>query len=195
MSAKPMTRIVLTGSLCTVLIGLLVVSLLALPTAAQADQAQYFYDELGRLTTVIDGSGNIAVYNYDAVGNLLSIERFDVGASGIDIFLLQPPSGGVGVDVTIRGFGFSTTPIDNQVAFNGASATVVSSTETTIVATVAAGATTGETCKPIGTRPNYVITGEEDGVSTFKQDGVFCVYECTLKGTQKKTELKIRCEI
>ena len=108
-----------------------------------ADQAQYFYDDLGRLTTVIDGSGNIAVYNYDPVGNLLSIERFDVGATGIDIFVLQPNSGGDGIAVTIRGFGFSTTPTDNQVAFNGTAATVVSSTETTIVATVPAGTTTG----------------------------------------------------
>ena len=100
----------------------------------QADQAQYFYDELGRLTTVIDGSGNTAVYNYDAVGNLLSIDRFDVGATGIDIFLLQPSSGGVGVDVQIHGFGFSTTPTDNQVAFNGTATTVGSSTDSTIVA-------------------------------------------------------------
>jgi len=40
-----------------------------------ADQAQYVYDDLGRLSQVIDGSGNVATYTYDAVGNLLSITR------------------------------------------------------------------------------------------------------------------------
>ena len=44
-------------------------------SSAVADQAQYIYDDLGRLAQVIDGQGNVATYNYDAVGNLLSITR------------------------------------------------------------------------------------------------------------------------
>jgi YD repeat-containing protein len=40
-----------------------------------ADQAQHVYDDLGRLSQMIDGQGNVATYNYDAVGNLLSITR------------------------------------------------------------------------------------------------------------------------
>ena len=40
-----------------------------------ADQAQYIYDDLGRLSQVMDGQGNVATYRYDAVGNLLSIAR------------------------------------------------------------------------------------------------------------------------
>jgi YD repeat-containing protein len=43
-----------------------------------ADQAQYFYDELGRLVGVVDGSGDAAVYVYDEVGNLLQIDRIPV---------------------------------------------------------------------------------------------------------------------
>lgn len=35
----------------------------------------YIYDESGRLTGIIDPSGESAVYRYDAVGNLLSITR------------------------------------------------------------------------------------------------------------------------
>jgi YD repeat-containing protein len=46
-----------------------------------ADQAQYVYDDLGRLSQVIDGSGNVATYTYDAVGNLLSITR-NTGGGG-----------------------------------------------------------------------------------------------------------------
>jgi uncharacterized protein RhaS with RHS repeats len=32
------------------------------PTQASADQAQYIYDDLGRLSQVIDGQGNVATY-------------------------------------------------------------------------------------------------------------------------------------
>jgi YD repeat-containing protein len=110
---------------------------------AHADQAQYFYDELGRLVGVVDGQGNVAVYNYDAVGNLLSIDRFATGGTGIGIFLVAPASAVIGANVQIRGFGFSTTMADNQVKFNGTTATVVSASATTIVATVPSGATTG----------------------------------------------------
>jgi YD repeat-containing protein len=34
---------------------------------------QYVYDDLGRLVKVVDQNGNVATYNYDAAGNLLSI--------------------------------------------------------------------------------------------------------------------------
>jgi YD repeat-containing protein len=40
------------------------------PTLAVADQAQYIYDDLGRLSQVIDGQGNVEIYTYYAVGNL-----------------------------------------------------------------------------------------------------------------------------
>ena len=55
---------------------------LVMPAVPYADQAQYFYDELGRLVGVVDGSGNAAVYVYDEVGNLLSIRRFTTGTRG-----------------------------------------------------------------------------------------------------------------
>lgn len=45
------------------------------PMSAVADGATYLYDDLGRLSQVIDGQGNVATYTYDAVGNLLSIAR------------------------------------------------------------------------------------------------------------------------
>ena len=41
--------------------------------AQSTNPVQYFYDDLGRLTQVVDPSGNVAAYSYDAVGNLLSI--------------------------------------------------------------------------------------------------------------------------
>ena len=45
------------------------------PVPVPADQATYIYDDLGRLSQVIDGQGNVATYRYDAVGNLFSITR------------------------------------------------------------------------------------------------------------------------
>jgi len=59
----------LTTVVCVLMLGAVV------PSQALADQAQYIYDDLGRLSQVIDGQGNVATYQYDAVGNLLSITR------------------------------------------------------------------------------------------------------------------------
>jgi len=44
----------------------------------------------------------------------------------IGIYLLSPSSGSAGTVVDIRGYGFSATPSDNQVAFNGHHAIVLS---------------------------------------------------------------------
>src|SRR5437867_2741381 len=123
---------------------LMMAGLLLWPAFLHADQAQYFYDELGRLVGVVDSTGNTAVYVYDEVGNLLAIQRFTTGATGIGIFLIAPNKALVGTNVEIKGFGFiATPPSANQVAFNGTSASVVSATATSIVATVPSGATTG----------------------------------------------------
>lgn len=122
---------------------LLIVGLFVMPTVPHADQAQYFYDELGRLVGVVDSSGNAAVYNYDAVGNLLSVQRFTSGTGSIAIFLVAPNSALVGTNVAIQGFGFDPTAANNQVQFNGVTAAVVSATVNSIVATVPTGATSG----------------------------------------------------
>jgi YD repeat-containing protein len=63
---------------------------LAAPVLVSADQAQYIYDDLGRLTKVIDGQGNVATYNYDAVGNLLSITRSTGGVGAPTVTGLTP---------------------------------------------------------------------------------------------------------
>ena len=55
----------------------------------------------------------------------------------------SPTSGEVGETVTIQGTNFDTTADDNTVTFNGVTATVDSSTATSIVTTVPSGATTG----------------------------------------------------
>lgn len=115
-------------------------SFFGVQTVGAAD-ISYIYDELGRLRAVVDPNLDTAVYNYDAVGNLLSITR--QSSATVSIIEFTPDSGPVGTTVTIFGTGFSATPSQNSVTFNGISASVTSSTSTQIVTPVPAGATTG----------------------------------------------------
>ena len=71
------------------------------PTIAGADQAQYIYDDLGRLSQVIDGQGNVATYTYDPVGNLLSITRRTGGVPAPQVTSIAPPNGGAGTTATV----------------------------------------------------------------------------------------------
>ena len=77
------------------LVGLLwaAVLLLVSPALLAADQATYIYDDLGRLSKVIDGQGNVATYTYDAVGNLLSIARNTGGVGAPTITAFTPNTG------------------------------------------------------------------------------------------------------
>ena len=128
-----------------VVAALLGVILCVRSTPAQQPNINYVYDQLGRLTAVIDQQGDVAVYNYDAVGNLLSIERINATdqPGAIAISLVSPNRGKIGATVTIFGKGFSATPSENAVAFNGTAATVTDAAPNRLVTSVPAGATTG----------------------------------------------------
>jgi YD repeat-containing protein len=140
--------------------------LLALMVATQtyAQQPitfQYFYDELGQLVKVVDSAGNVIEYVYDEVGNMKEIKRSSVSA--LAIFSFTPQQGPVGTVVTIQGQGFSATPSDNTVRFNGASAEVTSATTTILVAIVPLGATTGPITITVGgatatSSQNFTVT-------------------------------------
>ncbi|HMF00582.1 MAG TPA: IPT/TIG domain-containing protein [Terriglobia bacterium] len=109
----------------------------------------YTYDAVGRLLSAGDAqSGKTAAYTYDSAGNILSVAQY--ASTTVSVISFSPATGSVGASVTIYGTGFSTTPSQNSVSFNGANATVSSSTATQIVATVPIGATTG----PIGVTVN-----------------------------------------
>jgi YD repeat-containing protein len=101
----------------------------------------YVYDELGRLVGAIDAAGNAAVYNYDAVGNILSIQRFS--STQVSVTSFNPTGGPAGTAVTIYGTGFSSSVGQNSVQFNGVGATIIAATPNQLVATVPSGATTG----------------------------------------------------
>jgi len=122
---------------------------------------QYFYDQLGRLVGVIDTSGNAAGYNYDAVGNLLSISRYT--SSQVSALDFTPISGPVGTVVTISGTGYSATLSQDTVSFNGKAATITAATVNQLIVTVPTGATTGtiKVTTPSGnftTTTNFTVT-------------------------------------
>jgi YD repeat-containing protein len=125
-------------------------------------QITYTYDQAGRLVGVVDPSGNGASYRYDAVGNIVSIQRYS--SSQVGIFNFKPNSASVGSTVTLNGTGFSTTASQNTLKFNGISAAVSSSTSTQIVTSVPAGATTGpiSVTSPLGSTTSsdqFVVIG------------------------------------
>ena len=63
--------------------------------------------------------------------------------AAVGIYFLSPSSGAAGAVVDIRGYGFSTTASDNQVAFNGHPAIVLSASTDSIRTIVPAIATSG----------------------------------------------------
>jgi YD repeat-containing protein len=120
---------------------LIVCRLACSPASAYAQGISYLYDELGRLIAVVSPGIGTAVYMYDVVGNLLSITRY--AATAVLIVDFIPKQGPVGTTVTIDGVGFSATPGQNAVRFNGTQATVSAASTTQLMVTVPAGATTG----------------------------------------------------
>jgi hypothetical protein len=63
---------------------------------------------------------------------------------GFSFTSFTPSSGYIGSTITLNGQGFSTTPANNTVKFNGVAATVLTATSTQITCSVPVGATTGK---------------------------------------------------
>ena len=103
-----------------------IVLVAALGAVAQsAIPVQYYYDDAGRLTTVVNGSGQYATYSYDALGNILAIHSTALSSPNAPaIFNFTPQRGPAGTTVTIQGQGFDSSPGNDTVRFNGVAATV-----------------------------------------------------------------------
>jgi len=105
---------------------------------------KYFYDDSGRLTRAIDTSGNEIDYTYDAAGNLTQVSRVAAQpANALAILNFTPQAGGAGAVVTLEGQNFGVTPAANAVSFNGAAATVLTASASTLTVSVPNAATTG----------------------------------------------------
>lgn len=129
--------------------------LLAVPPSATSQTVQYAYDAAGRLSVVADTRGDLAVYDYDAVGNLLSIRRVAVADApdAVVIALVAPEAARRGATISIFGKGFAATPDANSVTVNGARADVVTASSTRLTVIVPQEATTGaiRVTAPLGT--------------------------------------------
>jgi hypothetical protein len=86
-----------------------------------------------------------------ATTGLVTVIENGVGSSGAFTFTvynptissLSPPSGPIGGSITLHGSGFGATQGSSTVQFNGVNAGISTWTDTSIVATVPSGATTG----------------------------------------------------
>lgn len=128
---------------------------LAVPALAPAQTVHYAYDAAGRLAVVADPRGDLAVYDYDAVGNLLAIRRIAVSelAGAVVVAHVSPGTAARGATVSIFGKGFGATPGANAVAFNDAPGAVLTASATRLTVRVPASATTGpiRLTTPLGT--------------------------------------------
>ncbi len=130
---------------------------------AQQPNIYYVYDDLSRLVAVVDAQGNAATYTYDAVGNILRIDRFDIanapGTGPVRITLISPDRGKVGTPVQIFGTGFGATPAQNTLAFTGSGASATEAGFTRLLTTVPTGATTGtiSVTSPLGSATSAAV--------------------------------------
>jgi len=117
--------------------------MVAIATSGQtvSGPVTYSYDELGRLIGAVASTGDAVRYNYDAVGNILSITRYAADQS--TIFEFHPKSGPVGTAVSVSGSSFSANPAQDTVSFNGTPAVITSASVTSLTVLVPSGATTG----------------------------------------------------
>ncbi len=128
---------------------------LLMPVMLPAQQPmtfQYFYDDTGQLIKVVDSTGIVIEYVYDAVGNMLEVKRSSVAPGSLSIFSFVPQQGTTGAVVTIMGQGFSTTASANQVRFGGVVAAVLRATATQLVVQLPPGAGTGQVSVTVGTQ-------------------------------------------
>lgn len=104
---------------------------------------QYFYDDLGQLTKVVDSTGTIIEYVYDPVGNILQIKRSSIAPTALVIFNFTPQSGGPTQTVTIQGQAFDPNSTNDIVQVNGTTAQVLFASPASLAVAVPVGATTG----------------------------------------------------
>lgn len=100
----------------------------------------FFYDDNGRLSSMVKPTGEVAIYQYDPAGNIQSISRTPTPSS---ISSISPTSGTAGTLVSIAGNGFGSAVKDNHVLLNGLSIEIVSASPTAIVVKVPEGAGSG----------------------------------------------------
>jgi len=106
-------------------------------------QTAYVHDANGRIVAVTQSDGTTQQYTYDALGHPSQVSA-PVAAGQLAIYTFMPSHGDAGTTVTINGQGFSSAAANNNVNFNGVSATVLTASSSQLVVDVPSGATTGQ---------------------------------------------------
>ena len=128
-------------------------------TTVPSGNVTYVYDVAGRLTAVVNWNGSAATYQYDGAGNVVAISNPTAAVSVLGVSLNSSTC------ATIYGTGFSSTPSQNTVTFNGSGASVQYSTPTTIVVSIAA-----PSCSPTCNVSVSVSSPNGSGSGTFTLD-------------------------
>ena len=117
---------------------------LGLPASSSAQLISYEYDLMGRITLMRSSEG-ITQWTYDPAGNILSIltRRFSDVPGPVALLLVRPTGGFPGTQVNLYGRGFGPTPAQNQVAFSGTPASIVSASPDLLMVSVPEGAVSG----------------------------------------------------
>lgn len=124
--------------------------LLALVMVVPASATSYVYDVNGRVIAVTNDAGESARYVYDIMGNIVRVDRLAAGE--LALFAFTPERGIGGMQVTLKGHGFSTEPTANAVRFAGTPATVLRASGSELVVLVPADAVTGTITVTVGTQ-------------------------------------------
>jgi len=85
---------------------------LTLPCLGYADTSQFFYDPLGRLSAIVNEQGEGITYQYDAVGNLLSVTP--LGPPTISAVDPQVLDAGVATLITMTGTGLTIDTVSSS---------------------------------------------------------------------------------
>lgn len=140
---------------------------------------QYLYDERGQLVRTIDSQGNVVTWTYDAVGNIVRIDRTTVGQLAAPTITGITPNAGKArstVQSTIAGahLAFATVTTDNP----GVAVSQVLATDASVAATF----TIAETAR-LGPTIVTVETGIGRATVPFTVTDEFGVASLTLSPT------------
>jgi trimeric autotransporter adhesin len=127
---------------------LLVLSLSCVGLSVASAGTQYLYDNLGHLVKAVNLDGSTIAYQYDASGNVASINRDNsnvlaiVGVSSSNVY--------VGASLTILGTGFNADSSQDTVTISGVTCAVTSAASGSLVVIVPTNAVTGSLVVTVG---------------------------------------------
>jgi hypothetical protein len=123
-------------------------------------------------TTVPAGATTGTISVTVGANTATSANIFTVTGSAVLITAVDPLHGWEGQTVELTGTGFSPTPANNVVSFNGVTATVTASTGTSITTSVPIGAITGPITVQVGadsytTDFDFIVTAQPPTIDSF----------------------------